>query len=170
MRYVPRLTALLVLVALASLPWLRLNLSSSVPRGLYRLHAVPTSLTYGQLVLVEVPEALRPWWPRSTPLLKPVAGIPGDVLTVADGHFYVNDRDYGLVVALAAGQILPQVASPTVIADGMVCLASAVERSLDCRYTGPIPQATLQALATPFWTWDSDTDVQETPDHLGARH
>ena len=85
--------ALLGLLLLGSLPWRRLTLSPSVPRGLYRLHRVPAAVTYGQLGLVDVPEALRPWWPRRTPLLKPVVGLHGDVLTVHEGHFYVNARD-----------------------------------------------------------------------------
>ena len=70
-------------IMLGSLPWVRLNISASVPRGFYRLHRVPATLTYGQLMLVDVPEALRLWWSRRTPLLKPVAGLPGDILTVA---------------------------------------------------------------------------------------
>ena len=35
---------LLVGVGVASLPWVRLNLSSSLPRGLYRFHAVPATV------------------------------------------------------------------------------------------------------------------------------
>ena len=88
---------------LGSLLWFRLHLSSSVPRGLYRLHRVPPVVTYGQLMLVQVPEVLRPWWPRRTPLLKPAAGPPGDVLTVAKSHFDVNGQDYGPLVPAAAG-------------------------------------------------------------------
>ena len=114
----------------------------------------PAAVTYGQLVLVDVPEALRPWWPRRTPLLKPVAGLPGDILTVRDGHFYVNARDYGPMIAMAAGMLLPQVDSPTIIGPGEVCLASLTLRSLDCRYTGPLPSTALKAMATPFWVWE----------------
>ena len=150
--------ALLGLLLLGSLPWLRLTLSPSVPQGLYRLHRVPAAVTYGQLVLLDVPAALRPWWPRRTPLLKPVAGLPGDVLGVHDGRFYVNDLEYGPVVIEAAGKILPHVASATVVGPGEVCLATLTFRSLDCRYTGPIPQTTLKALATPLLTWGTTVE------------
>ena len=154
MRWLPLGTLLCVVLLLASLPWLRLNLSPSVPLGFYRLHQVPASLTYGQLVLVDVPETLRPWWPRRMPLLKPVAGLPGDVLDVWQGHFYINAVDYGPVFLEAAGMPLPQWVKVLEVPPGAVCLATPVVRSLDCRYTGPIPQAALKAMATPFWTWD----------------
>ena len=146
--------ALLGLLLLGRLPWLRLTLSPSVPRGLYRLHRVPAAVTYGQLVLLDVPAALRPWWPRRTPLLKRVVGLHGDVLTVHEGHFYVNAVDYGPVHKQAAGKTLPQVVSPTVIGPEEVCLASMTLRSLDCRYTGPLPSTALKAMATPFWVWE----------------
>ena len=54
----------------------------------------------------------------------------------------------------AAGKILPHVASATVVGPGEVCLATLTFRSRDCRYTGPIPQTTLTALATPLLPWD----------------
>jgi conjugative transfer signal peptidase TraF len=154
MNRLPLISGVGVLLLVCSLPWVRLNLSASVPRGLYRLHQVPTTLTYGQLVMVDVPAAFRPWWPRRMPLLKPVAGLPGDVLTIQDGHFYINSQDYGPIVVEAAGQTLPHMASYMVIDAGAVCLASRVPRSLDCRYTGPVARETLKALATPLWTWD----------------
>ena len=117
-------------IMLGSLPWVRLNISASVSRGFHRLHRVPAPLTYGQLMLVDVPGALRPWWPRRTPLLKPVAGPPGDVLTIRDNHFYVNERDYGPVIQTAAGMPLPQVSSPTVISTGEVCRRPSRQASL----------------------------------------
>ena len=66
----------------------------------------------------------------------------------------MNERDYGPVITMAAGMPLPQVSSPTIISPGEVCLATLTFRSLDCRYTGPIPQTTLKAMATPFWVWE----------------
>jgi type IV secretory pathway protease TraF len=95
---------LLCLLCVCSLPWVCLNISPSVPLGLYRLHHVPDTLTYGQLMLIDVPIALAPWWPRKTPLLKPVAGLPGDVLTIREGHFYINATDCGPVSAVAAAR------------------------------------------------------------------
>ena len=144
---------LLCLLGIGSLPWVRLNLSPSVPLGLYCLHRVPDTLTYGQLVLVDAPAALAPWWPRRTPLLKPIAGLPGDVLMIRDGHFFVNARDYGPVHYQAGDRPLPQILSPLRVGAEEVCLASSAPKSLDCRYAGPVLRSALKALAIPLWTW-----------------
>lgn len=132
--------------------WVR-NTSPSVPLGLYRLHAVPPTLPRGVLVLLNPPAVLHPWWPAHIALLKPVAGLPGDVLTIQDERFYINTVDYGPVSAEAAGLRLPRVSSPRQVQEGEVCLASTVPKSFDCRYSGPVPQAAVKAMATPLWTW-----------------
>ena len=152
----PVMTAATVLVGLgvASLPWVRLNLSSSLPRGLYRLHAVPATISRGMLVVVAVPAALRPWYTARAPLLKPVAGVAGDMLTIQDDHLYVNEQDYGPIYHQVAGQVLPLLVVPQQIPAGEVCLASPAPRSLDCRYFSTTPIATIRAVATPFWLWE----------------
>ena len=144
----------LILLGVASLPWVRLNLSPSLPRGLYRLQPVPPTLIRGMLVLVEAPPVLRPWYRAWAPLLKPVAGVAGDLLTIHhDQHFYINDLDYGAVHWAAGGQILPLVEAPVRVPVGEVCLASPAPRSMDCRYSGTTPIADLRAMATPLWVW-----------------
>ena len=45
----------LVLTAVVSTRWVRLNLSPSVPRGLYRLAAVPAEVARGTLVVLPCP-------------------------------------------------------------------------------------------------------------------
>ena len=147
-------TTLLVGVGVASLPWVRLNLSSSLPRGLYRLHAVPATVTRGMLVVVSAPPAIRPWYTAWAPLLKPVAGVAGDVLTIHDDHFYINETDYGPIHPQAAGRPLPLAPLPLVVPHGEVCLASPAPRSLDCRYFVTTPIAHLRAMAAPFWLWE----------------
>ena len=144
---------LLVGVGVASLPWVRLNLSSSLPRGLYRLHAVPPVLTRDMLVLVPAPSLMQAWYTARAPLLKPVAGVAGDMLTIHADRFYVNATDYGLVYRSAAGRPLPLLAVPQQVPAGEVCLASLAPRSLDCRYYGTTPIADIRAVATPLWTW-----------------
>ena len=145
---------LLVGVGVASLPWVRLNLSSSLPRGLYRLHAVPASVERGTLVVVPAPAIIRPWITALAPLLKPVAGVAGDVLTIQNDQFYVNDMDYGPIHHSADGRPLPRAAVPLLVPPGEVCLASTAPRSLDCRYFSTTPLGAIRALATPFWLWE----------------
>ena len=142
---------LLLLVGSARL--VRLNISASVPYGLYALHAVPQTLRRGQLVLVPVPASMmvfHPWW---LPLLKPVAGLPGDMLTMQGQHFYINDEDFGPVATESQGHTVPQLASPRVVQAGEVCVATKAWRSLDCRYIGVTPLSQVQAVATPLLTW-----------------
>ena len=144
----------LLCLGVASLPWVRLNLSSSLPRGLYRLHAVPATVARGTFVVVPAPAAIRPWVTALAPLLKPVAGVAGDMLTIHDDQFYVNDQAYGPVHRVAAGQVLPLLAVPQQVPAGEVCLASLAPRSLDCRYFSTTPIAQLRAIASPLWTWE----------------
>ena len=70
----------LVLAAVLSTRWVRLNCSPSMPYGLYRLTAVREPLARGTLVVLPVPAEVRPWHTRWQPLLKPVAAIGGDVV------------------------------------------------------------------------------------------
>ena len=142
----------LVLAAVVSTRWVRLNLSPSVPVGVYRLARLAPPLARGTLVLLPVPDAVRPW--ASLPLLKPVAGIAGDVACVLGGRLTVNDEDYGPVLTAAHGMALPQWWGCTVVRAGEVVVASQAPRSNDSRYFGPVPIRDITAVAVPVWTWE----------------
>lgn len=143
-----------LLVALVSTRWIRLNISPSLPYGLYRLSAVQTPLTYGQLVVLPVPAPVRPWQSRWTPLLKPIAGLPGDTVCYRADVLSVNDLPYGPVLRTAQGKPVPHIAEGCfVVPAAYVFLASRVPRSLDSRYFGPVPVADLTAVAAPVVTW-----------------
>src|SRR2546429_7150748 len=60
----------LVLAAVVSTRWVRLNLSPSVPMGLYRLERLPPPLARGPLVIPSPPPGTRPWWRSLAPLLQ----------------------------------------------------------------------------------------------------
>ena len=144
----------LVLTAVVSTRWVRLNLSPSVPVGLYRLTAVPAEVSRGTLVVLPVPAALQPVWSSWVPLLKPVAGVPGDDVCRQGSTLVVAGVDYGPVEREAQGRPLPALAlGCQTIPAGRVFLASPVPKSLDGRYFGMTPIATLTAQATPLCTW-----------------
>jgi type IV secretory pathway protease TraF len=150
------LVALLVASSLLSLPWVRVNVEPSVPYGPYRLRAVPAEVTRGTLVLLPVPASMAQWHARWVPLLKPVAAVAGDEVCQLEHALFVRGTFYGLVHTEVAGQALPQyVENETcaIIEEGEVFLASPVRRSLDSRYFGPVPVATLTHQATPLLTW-----------------
>src|SRR5215813_6763953 len=52
----------LVLAAVVSTHWVRLNLSASVPLGFYRLERLAPPLQRGTLVVLSAPASIRPWW------------------------------------------------------------------------------------------------------------
>jgi type IV secretory pathway protease TraF len=57
------------------------------------------------------------------------------------------------VLEAAYGHALPHIVGCQVVQDGEVFLASAVPKSLDSRYDGPVKVQALTAHALPLWTW-----------------
>jgi len=144
-----------LLLLVGSTHFVRLNLSPSVPLGLYTLHALPTPLTPGLLVVLPTPALVRRWvsWPASA-LLKPVAAVAGEEVCVEDGTLVIRGWDYGPVYHEAGGTALPHLDEGCqTVPEGMVFLASQASRSLDSRYFGPIRTKNITARAMPFFTW-----------------
>ena len=143
----------LVLAAVVSTRWVRLNLSPSVPRGVYRLAAVSPPLARGTLVVLPVPRAVRHWDSRWQPLLKPIAALAGDLVCAQADGLWIAGQAYGPVYPEAGGAPLPRLQGCVRVPAGAVFLASPAPRSLDGRYFGMTPVATLTAQAVPVWTW-----------------
>ena len=141
------------LAVLVATRFFRVNVSPSVPYGLYRLTAVPPVLARGMLVMLPVPASVQPWHSRWVPFLKPVAAVAGEEVCVRDDRLWVAGVAYGPVYAAVAGKRLPRLAGCQVIPEGAVFLASTAPRSLDGRYWGMTPVATLRTAAVPLLTW-----------------
>ncbi|MBV8442180.1 MAG: S26 family signal peptidase [Hyphomicrobiales bacterium] len=138
--------------------WLIWNASASVPIGLYRVEKTSV-LRAGDLVIVTPPEPLANfladggYLPRGVPLMKHVAALPGQsvcrnglkvaVDAVAVGE--ARERD-------SRGRPLPVWQGCRVIAAGEVFLMNARADSLDGRYFGPLPAASIIGRAAPLWT------------------
>lgn len=146
-----KLVAGLVLGGILALPWLALNISASVPLGLYRKTAVPQPLARGDLVILSVPSSVRAW--QRIPLLKPVAAVAGDTVCNVEETLWIGTQSYGRVWQKAHGRPLPHVEGCLTIPDGEVFVASTVPYSLDSRYAGAIPIRALTAGAVPLFTW-----------------
>src|SRR5262245_61715642 len=101
--------ALLVAGCLFSLIWVRLNVEPSVPYGLYQLAPVPQSLTHGMLVVLPVPTTVQAFHAGYAPLLKPIAGLPGDTVCSQDHGLSVNGAEFGLVYETVQGESLPHI-------------------------------------------------------------
>jgi conjugative transfer signal peptidase TraF len=143
---------------LAPAPRLLWNASASAPIGLYRIDADARPVA-GDLVAIEPPAALGDWLaqrgylPLGVPLLKRVAGVPGQricrtgVFVTIDGH--------GAARAVARdrlGRPLPTWLGCRIIGRGEFFLLNAPPDSLDSRYFGAISATGLIGVAQPIWT------------------
>ena len=142
-------------------PPLILNLSASLPRGLYVVRHVPT-VERGMLVLVQPDKALehllvaRGYLPAGAPLLKPVVALGGDDVCVVDEEVSVNGTVLATTVADvdSEGRPLPQWQDcKTLTAEEVFLLSTADVRSFDSRYFGPVTRQTIIGTATLLWGW-----------------
>ena len=126
------------------LPRLVINLSASMPRGVYRI--VPfTTPERGMLIAFNVPEATlhelgqRTWLKKDAPLIKPIAGLPGDSVCISDTDVQINGKAVGPVFAADfQGRPLPRLRGCFTVQVGYVFpLSTYAERSFDGRYLGP---------------------------------
>lgn len=144
------------LAATLALPHVRINLSPSIPLGLYTVERVgDRGVRRGSLVLVCLPRAigivgreggylLRGSCPGgAAPVGKPVFAIAGDTVTVRDGI----ERCHGAMARArpldrdASSRPLTRMTDGTYgVAPGTIWLLStASPRSWDSRYYGPVP-------------------------------
>ena len=140
-------------------PLLVWNASASVPIGLYAVRDTG-QLATGELVVARPPEALADFlatWqylPKGVPLIKHVAALPGAV--VCRNRLTVSVDGVVLAEALHrdhAGRLLPFWSGCRTITEGEVFLLNASEpASLDGRYFGPLPSASIVGRAVPIWT------------------
>jgi conjugative transfer signal peptidase TraF len=89
-------------------------------------------------------------------MIKPVAAIPGDLVTVTARGIAVNGEpvaDSGPLEKASAGPALrPIPAGVYSVPAGAVWLLSGHDpRSFDSRYFGAVPAANIQGLARPVW-------------------
>lgn len=134
------------------------NASASVRTGLYSVHPA-RDLQLGDLVIVAPPAPLadmladRGALPLGVPLIKPVAGLPGQMLCrngaavsvdgVALGEARTHDR---------AGRPLPVWQGCRVIgADEIFLMNPAEPDSFDGRYFGALPATAVIGRASPLW-------------------
>ena len=145
----------LVLAAVLSTRWVRLNVSGSLPYGLYRLAPIPQPLPRGTVVLLPVPATVQHVWSRWMPLLKPVAGVAGDTVCNLDSVLRIDGVSYGPILRTAHGRHLPHMLEGCfVVPEGEVFLASHAVGSLDSRYISFVRLTDLIAAARPLWTWE----------------
>jgi conjugative transfer signal peptidase TraF len=161
-----------LLAATLGIAWsvgLRVNDTASMPRGLWQVSGVAAPLRRGQIVTVCLPDtasireaAARGYLPAGSctggyePLVKPVAAIAGDVVTVTPQGIAVDGRlveNTAQRVRDDAGRPLrPFPSGVYPVMPGQVWLLSGHDgRSFDSRYFGPVPVMNVRGLARPLW-------------------
>jgi len=161
-------TVLLGTLLMARVAGLRVNATPSMPRGLWRVTSAEKPLRRGQVVTACPPdtpamrEAVRRGYiPDGScpggyePLVKPVAALAGDRVTVSAAGVAVNDEPIARTAQLAldgAGRRIDPVAAGVyrVARDEVWILSAHDPRSFDSRYFGPVPMASILGEARPL--------------------
>jgi conjugative transfer signal peptidase TraF len=147
----------------AGLHW---NATPSMPLGLWRVAPLQGSPSRQQAVAICLPEAAarlgreRGYLDggdcpgKSEVLIKPVAAIPGDQVTVSDDGISIN----GSLVADSKPLPRDDIGRPlkstdkgvyVVGTDEVWIISSRDPRSYDSRYGGPVKQTDIRGVATP---------------------
>jgi conjugative transfer signal peptidase TraF len=151
---------------------LRVNATTSMPRGLWQVSGVATPLVRGSIVTACLPDTAStreaaargylstgPCPGGNEPLVKPVAAIVGDVVIVTPQGVAVN----GQLVDNTAQRVRDDAGRPLrpfppgvyPVMPGQVWLLSGHDgRSFDSRYFGPVPVTNVQGLARPLWVFE----------------
>ena len=143
-------------------PRLLLNLTASVPRGVYVLTPLTplAPLTHGMLVAFPPPASIaavavrRGYLAPQIPLLKPLAALPGETVCVHDHGVFIQGY-FVAPIALAdtRGRPLPRWRGCVTLGPAEVFPLSPAPRSFDGRYSGPVAIASLLGRVVPVLTW-----------------
>jgi conjugative transfer signal peptidase TraF len=147
-------------------PWLVWNASASVPIGLYAVDTI-IDVRAGDLVIVRPPEPLaqfladRGYLPRGVPLLKHVAALAGQSVCRVGRSVTVDAIEMGEAPRSdGRNRALPVWQGCRVIGRGKVFLTKPRSAdSLDGRYFGPLPTASIIGRAIPLWV--NQTEEEE---------
>src|SRR5713226_5633349 len=160
------------LLAVARLAGLRMNLTGSLPVGVYLVSGAAPSRD--AIVLTCLPPRVaafareRGYVPRRggcpgrvLPVGKPIVAIAGDTVTVTPSGLFVNGRPVPNSQPLTVdrqGRPLPRLAlGRYVVQSGALWVVSSYSRfSFDSRYFGPVETRQVRAGVQPLWTAGAD--------------
>jgi conjugative transfer signal peptidase TraF len=144
----------------------RINHTSSLPVGLWRIEAPEGPFDRGQIISFCSPDtpffrrALANGWighggcsGGSEPLLKPILAISGDRIELDESRVAVNGRIMpdSARMALEAGEI--STGAYDLQADEIWVMSTFHPRSFDSRYFGAISESEIEGIAKPVWVW-----------------
>jgi len=143
-----------------------INLSSSMPYGIYRVKK-PCGFKRGDAVILHPPKEVadeiekRHWLPKGWPLLKYIGAVEGDKyctkssLFTVSCSFYINDGYIGLVSECdSQGLPLTHIKGCHVVKkNNFLPISTYIKNSFDGRYFGEIPLSSIQGIAEPILTF-----------------
>lgn len=139
---------------------LLVNLTPSMPPGLYWMRLGVTSPRPQDVVAFRVPPGVRAlvrerhYLPDSALLLKPVAAVAGAVVCIQRDDLRIDGEVRAHLRSVdSEGRSLPRDARCAPLAAGQVYALSPDIRSFDSRVFGPLPLHALHATVTPLWTF-----------------
>lgn len=134
------------------------NRTGSAPKGLYWLSDEP--FTLGRWVVVSASSDDAQWAEehgfvgRDWPLLKQVAGLPGDEICRTDTQILINGTVAGEArLRDSSGRDLPSWEGCVVLGQDQLFLMNAHPDSLDGRYFGPVEIHDLVGVARLILAW-----------------
>ncbi|TCP65484.1 S26 family signal peptidase [Sphingomonas sp. PP-CE-1G-424] len=139
-------------------PRLVWNASASAPIGLYAV-APGDTVARGDMVIARTPisvremAARRHYIPANVPLVKRVAGVPGNrICGIGNGVFVDGRRVATRLAHDASGRPLPWWTGCRTLTDGALLLLMAeTPDSFDGRYFGPTSASDVVGKATALW-------------------
>jgi conjugative transfer signal peptidase TraF len=147
----------------------RINVTPSVPVGIWRVMPVSGKIERGQIVSICPPlnaafieASARGYLSKGRcpgglePMLKPVAAIAGDAVEQSPDGLVLNGEAFPNTAALAADSLGRPLTSPhatrfAIAANEVFLLSTATVLSFDSRYFGPLPVTAVDGIAIPVW-------------------
>lgn len=133
-----------------------INESTSLPRGLYI--ASGREIGRGSIVMLQQPDAARRYLvrlgvPADLPLLKRVAGLPGDPVCASPNTVRVAGRSARILAADSHGTALPAWRGCRRLGHDELFLLGDSAASFDSRYFGPVRVADVRGPYREVLTW-----------------
>lgn len=140
-------------------PVVALNTTSSAPIGFYRIDRATPRI--GDLVIAQPPPELAHWMaarrylPANVPLIKHIAALGGQAVCSRGGIVWIDGRRVAdtLPRDRLGRRLRPFHGCRRLHADEVFLLNADAPHSLDSRYFGPLPRATIVGRARPLWIW-----------------
>lgn len=142
--------------------YLLINISESMPKGLYFLSDIKKEeLKVGDIILFTCPSNIekyvygRKYLPKRIPLLKRIAGVKGTIFFMNDGYFYINNKKVARIKSHDKQLLeLPVFYTQEIqeVQENYFIVLGDHENSFDSRYFGEISLNLVKKKAKPVWT------------------